>query len=64
MYEDDENSQCTYFKRVMSIFLRVEMTSKVQFHSDPQVDDKLIRKYTFDSQLIRAQGSWLANGTG
>ena len=46
MYEDDENSQCTYFKRVMSIFLRVEMTSKVQFHSDPQVDDKLIRKYT------------------
>ena len=49
MYEDDENSQCTYFKRVMSIFLQVEsvveMTSKVQFHSDPQVDDKLIRKY-------------------
>ena len=48
MYEDDENSQCTYFKRVMSIFLRVEMTSKVQFHSDHSFisDDKLIRNST------------------
>ena len=64
MYEDDENSQCTYFKRVMSIFLRVEMTSKVQFHSDPQVNDKLIRKYTFDGPLIRAQWSWQTNGIG
>ena len=46
MYEDDVNSQCTYFKRVMmSIFLRVEMRSK------------LIRKYTFDGPLIRAQWS-------